>query len=170
EYITNNTITNDRITTEGERIDGVDKAQDDLIASNDSATNEKIDKVVSDVAEKDAAQDSVIADNKTNIDRLDKEKADITYVDNSITDLGNTFITNMNSSTTTINSTINENTIKQQQVDRVQDNRLDRHDQQISDLGYHMDKMDSSLSGGIASASAIAFMPTPNAGGRMMTG
>ena len=75
-----------------------------------------------------------------------------------------------NSSTTTINNTINENAIKQQQVDRVQDNRLDRHDQQISDLGYHMDRMDSSLSGGIASASAIAFMPTPNAGGRMMTG
>ena len=177
EYITNNTITNDRIDATNtvitnNKADQVvkDGQQDDLIANNNTTTNTKIDKVVTDAAATNTAQDNIIANNQQNIDKLDKEKADITYVDQQNKDLANSFITNMASSSTTINNTINQNNQNQAVVDTTQNNRLDRNEKEISAMGYRIEQMDGNLSGGIASASAIAFMPTPNAGGRMMTG
>ena len=170
EYITNNTITNDRITTETGRLDGVDKDLQEQITTNNTTTNTKIDKVVGEQAVTDAAQNAIIADNKQNIETLDKQKADITYVDQQNKELSETLFVSMSSSSTTINNTINHNVEKQAAIDSTQNNRLDRNDKQISAMGYRMEQMDSNLSGGIASASAIAFMPTPNAGGRMMTG
>ena len=79
EHITNNTVTNDRITAETGRLDGIDKDLQEQIATNNTTTNTKIDKVASEQVVTDAAQNTVIAGNKQDIEKLDKEKADITY-------------------------------------------------------------------------------------------
>lgn len=60
---------------------------------------------------------------------------------------------------------------EQSKVDDQQTNQINRNSAEIESLGYRMERMDTSLSSGIASAMALGAMPTMSTpGAHMITG
>ena len=60
----------------------------------------------------------------------------------------------------TTNNTIYDQKFEVQAgIDATQDARIDRNSQAVDQLGYKVGELSKELSGGIAAASAIAFMP-----------
>ena len=59
---------------------------------------------------------------------------------------------------------------EQSAIDDGQTQRLDGHENALSKLNGEAKYLDRNISGGIASASALAFMPAPVAGKRMISG
>ena len=207
QQITNN---NSDITVNIDRIDQKNESQDiqinqnttDIsqnsqdIVNNNTTINNKVDTVVNEIKEKDDAQDNAIAKNdkditdaKDEIGRLDKDKADIDYVDqenakqNEIIkeSVSETIKVENEKHSETIKESIKEsittnNTIYDQKfevqagIDATQDARIDRNSQAVDQLGYKVGELSKELSGGIAAASAIAFMPSPLPGKRMVSG
>ncbi|WP_339343669.1 YadA C-terminal domain-containing protein, partial [uncultured Psychrobacter sp.] len=172
-------ITNvsNNLTEQVTRLDKVNVNLQEQITSNNSTINNKVDTAITEINKTDAAQDVLIAENtkeiitvKTDVDRLDTDKADIEYVDieNAKQDAAmNTVVTqNTSSITERVVTVFDEQTF----VDGMQNQRLEAHEQAISELNGKADRLDEDVSGGIASAAALAFMPSPVPGRRMISG
>ncbi|MGP5059881.1 YadA C-terminal domain-containing protein, partial [Psychrobacter celer] len=173
------TITNvsNTLTEQVERLDKVDIHLQEQITTNNTTINNKVDSAVENIAKTDANQDKLISENskeitvvKNDITRLDKDKASIEYV-NIENEKQNIVINNvLQNSSSEIIETMTTLTEKQDAVNAAQDERLDKHEGMINEFGYKLNSMGEELSGGVAAASAIAFMPSPHPGKSMVSG
>ncbi|WP_339343292.1 YadA-like family protein, partial [uncultured Psychrobacter sp.] len=181
ELIAKNTtsITNvsNNLTEQVTRLDKVDVNLQEQITTNNSTINNKVDTAITEINKTDAAQDVLIAENskeiitvKDNVTRLEKDKADIEYVDSENAKQDAAMTTVIQNYSSEMISTMQVFTDNQLTVNADQDERMDRHEQAISKFGYKLNNLSSDLSGGVASASAIAFMPSPNPGKNMVSG